>query len=504
MKEKVKENYPSVSLTSKTMKGMGWMFANIGVTKISGLIAQIALGWLLSKEDFALYALAISAGALVGVLRNGGTQQILIQKGQEYEKIAATILGVASVFNLIAMVLLFLVAPVIAEVYDLPMLTTMLRVIAVSFPISTLGMLFKSKLLIDLNFARMSKIDATSSIIRNLSLIGFAIAGFGPISFVLPYIVCAVFEAITYGLTVGKMPTGWLLFNWQSFYKVVFDSKWVMLSAFANALIMQGDYLIIGLLEQPEILAIYFFGFQLTVAISRLYIGAIETVMLPSFAKLSKDVQKQGRAFVKSISLLSLVVATVSMCIFIIAKPFVHIIWSGKWDDSAVIIQILVLTSFMSTSGSIARSLFEARGLWKKRFLIFLLDAIGILLASALGAYVGGALSIAISISVYRISFDLWVLTSAANNMNLSRQIIIKQIMGPFIVAFGCGTTGVYFSSFFFIQDQQVRKGLLALAIYISLVVPIELALFTDRWREIGSLIKGMLTKKTVTSSITT
>ena len=44
-------------------------------TRVGSFAAQIALGRLLSDEDFGVYAIAISIGALASVLRDGGAHR---------------------------------------------------------------------------------------------------------------------------------------------------------------------------------------------------------------------------------------------------------------------------------------------------------------------------------------------------------------------------------------------------------------------------------------------
>ena len=80
----------SLPLHSQPIRGLvasGMLWATFGTlaSKFASLAAQLVLGWVLSKEDFALYAIAISWSTIVLALRNGGTQRLLIQQGSKYE-----------------------------------------------------------------------------------------------------------------------------------------------------------------------------------------------------------------------------------------------------------------------------------------------------------------------------------------------------------------------------------------------------------------------------------
>ena len=56
------------------------MLLNTGAAKILGVIAQIMLGWLLSHDDFALYAIAVSVTSFTALLSDNGLRNFLIQK----------------------------------------------------------------------------------------------------------------------------------------------------------------------------------------------------------------------------------------------------------------------------------------------------------------------------------------------------------------------------------------------------------------------------------------
>lgn len=86
-------------LGSRVTSGLLWSVLSIAVGKGASLFAQLILGWLLSKEDFALYAIAISWSTIVMALRNGGTQRLLIQQGTKYADLAVMYLKFALLFN---------------------------------------------------------------------------------------------------------------------------------------------------------------------------------------------------------------------------------------------------------------------------------------------------------------------------------------------------------------------------------------------------------------------
>ena len=69
-----------------------------------------------------------------------------------------------------------------------------------------------------------------------------------------------------------------------------------MLSALATSLVVNGDYLVIGALEDKAIVGVYFFGFQLTVAVFSMFTLSLRSVFIPSFIALGDDRRRILRA----------------------------------------------------------------------------------------------------------------------------------------------------------------------------------------------------------------
>src|ERR1043166_4130304 len=98
--------------------GMLWISASTLASKLASLGAQLVLGWALSAEDFALYAIAISWSTIVLALRNAGTHRFLIQKGSSYDEFASICFKIAMLFNGVGFVLLALAAPTLSHLYE--------------------------------------------------------------------------------------------------------------------------------------------------------------------------------------------------------------------------------------------------------------------------------------------------------------------------------------------------------------------------------------------------
>jgi O-antigen/teichoic acid export membrane protein len=131
---------------------MLWVSVGTVASKLASLGAQLVLGWVLSAEDFALYAIAISWSTVILALRNAGTQRLLIQRGATYDEFASICFKTALLFNIIGFVLLAFAAPGLSQLYESQSLQIIIWIIALALPLNTASLIFQAKLSSELGF----------------------------------------------------------------------------------------------------------------------------------------------------------------------------------------------------------------------------------------------------------------------------------------------------------------------------------------------------------------
>lgn len=385
---------------------MLWVSVGAVASKFASLGAQLVLGWVLSTEDFALYAIAISWSTIALALRNAGTQRFLIQKGNSYDEFASVCFKMALLFNGIGFVLLALAAPALSHLYDSQSLNAIIWIIALSLPLNTVSLIFQAKLSSEMKFQTLTRISIWSALLRHGSMALFALMGFGPISFVLPLILIAVFETAAGWYEVGAWPP-YRRLTWHAMRGVLRDSRWIMLTSLAGILVMNGDYLAISLLQTKETLGIYYFGFQLSFSLTALFTNGVEAVMMPAFSRLHSDQERQKVAFFKAVRALMLGATLACFALILAANPLVHGLWGGKWDSAIPVVQLLALSLPIKLVMPLCRTLMEGRGEWRLVSTLLLADGIGTVIAGGVGAWLGGVIAIAAVVSGYNLVFGL-------------------------------------------------------------------------------------------------
>jgi O-antigen/teichoic acid export membrane protein len=402
--------------------------------RLSGLATIYATGILLSKNDFALYAITIAWGEIFGFMQNGGLHRLMMQRARSYGLLYAPVFGLALAINGIWFFLLFASAPAIADIHQADEVKTLLVLFGLSLPAGTMALLLRARMLIDLRFSELSALNLYSALLRSGGVILLAIAGFGAMSFIIPIIMVALFESI---YLYRRCPAPWRpsLPRRRLVSALARPMAWIMTGGFALSLVANGDYLAIGVFEDKAVVGVYFFGFQLTVAVFSLFTRSLRSVMVPSLVALKNDRKRQEAAFLRSLEAGSLLLFFVFFFMAAIARPLIGWVWSEKWDAAAPVIEIVAVACLARAVSPLAQSLLEARGAWRSIAAISWIEGLSLMAAAALGTHLGGLLAIAIAVGVHMTLTGLFYLYIIHRHTWLSILLIEKSVLVPYALA---------------------------------------------------------------------
>lgn len=127
------------SLKERTAKGLFWSTLNNGTTQVLNLVIGIALARLLSPEDYGIVGVLAIFTAIAGDLQSAGFTQALVNIHRPTAREYNSVFSFNVVMSLAMYAVLFMCAPLIAEFFHQPCLTSVSRVVFLSFFIASLG-----------------------------------------------------------------------------------------------------------------------------------------------------------------------------------------------------------------------------------------------------------------------------------------------------------------------------------------------------------------------------
>lgn len=412
-----------------------------------GLVVQFALGWLLVPGDFALYGMALSLTVLTSALVDGGVQKLLRQQPERYAELVGPATVLALVFAAISATILAGLALASPAIFGTEGVRSVTLVLAANVLATAPVAVLRARLQVDLRFRAASGIEGALVIVRGGLTVAAAAAGFGALSFALPILVGTLLEGLLLlwrGAGRGFSLRG---ADRRSVSAVLRTSRWIMLSAMFGAVVLRGDYLVLGIAAEP-LLADYFFGFQLAASGMLLVTGGAYGALLPAVARLAHDPARLADALRRSVRLASFVVAPAAALGCLAAPALIHVAWSGKWDGAIVVAQAVAASILVRGPALVSAATVEATGRWRLRAALEAVEGAtlvgGILAALALAgedllvvaAVVGvqrilaGAMHLAASGSVAAVGWAAPLRWCAAFAMPAAVLLVLAEIAG--------------------------------------------------------------------------
>lgn len=470
------------------------MFASTLLARAVGMLGQIGIGWLLTPADFGVWALALSMATAVMALRNGGTTQILIQRGERFASEARFFLRYSLLFNTAAAAILIGLS--IPYLHKHSAVGIALLGIGAAVPVSTLAMLYRAKLTIEARFRPLALISLGSSTLWQVSVFILAYAGFGAASFACAPVLQAIFETVAGRLSAGQLPAQSGSRPAADYLALLRQSAWVMLSAAVLSLGTTGDYFAVGMLTDVSTVGVYYFGFQTVVTLTMPIYSGLESVLPSLLVKLAGEPSRQVAAFGRAMRTVIITAVPLAITFSLAAPAVIHLLWHGKWDVAGRPTQILAACVPAWLIIHCTRALFEARGYWRLRFGLLAVNGAGGITAAAIGTLFGSVGNIALTVSIFYVSFGVALLLSL-RKLGLAARELSAIALQP--VVLNCGALALtLLARHRLLPDTPNGTADAATAAIFLLVVGVgNLAMFRRDWMELVRGLAGAVQRRT-------
>ncbi len=327
------------SLKQKTKRALYWKFAeqfsNYGIQFIIGII----MARLLSPSDYGITALPAVFMAIAGVFTSAGFSDALVRKPELEEEDLSTTFFYSMGVGFLCYIILFFASPWIAVFYNTPVLKPLMRVTALSFLISPIGIPQNVLLKRKLDFKTPAKISVVVKILSGVVGISLAYNGYGVWALVLSDLFSTVSVLIITLSVVRWYPkTGW---SKESFsYLWGFGNK-MMLSALLDNIYKNITPIIVGKYFSTADLGVYNRARQYAALPSHQIHSVVREVSFPVLSKIQNDTERLIIHYRKMIKVSAFVVFPIMMLMSALAKPLIIIIITEKWIDCVILLQLI-------------------------------------------------------------------------------------------------------------------------------------------------------------------
>ncbi len=327
------------NLKQKTKKGLYWSaasnFANQGMRFVFGLI----LARLLSPDAYGVIGMLTVFLCVVQVFIDCGFSQALIAKQDRTQTDFSTEFFFNIGIGLIGYCLLFISAPFIAEFYNMPLLTSVLRVVGLGVIINSLCVVQSAQFAIRLDFKTPAKLAVITNLFSGVVGIFLAYCGYGVWALVFQQIAGNFLNGILLWILAGWRPT--LEFSKDSFkYLWSYGSK-ILASSLIQQVYDNLYPLVIGKFFSARQLGLYSRAQGFASLPSTNLSGVLGSVTFPVLSKINNDPARLIAIYRKMIKTTAFIVFPLMIGLCATATPLIKILLNEQWYECILLCQLL-------------------------------------------------------------------------------------------------------------------------------------------------------------------
>lgn len=329
-------------INKKTLTNLIWRFAERCGAQGVSFIVSIVLARLLAPDVYGTVALVTVITTILQVFVDSGMGNALIQKKD------ADNLDFSSVFyfNFVVCLALYagmwIAAPLIASFYEIPELTSLVKVVSLTIVISGVKNVQQAYVSRHMLFKRFFFATLGGTIFSAFLGIWMAYKGYGVWALVAQQLSNAAIDTLILWITVKWRPK--LMFSLARL-KGLFSYGWKLLaSSLIDTVYTNIRQLIIGKLYSSADLAYYNKGRQIPNLFVTNINTSIDSVLLPVMSKEQDNKERVRTMTRRAVMTSTYIMAPLMMGLAFMATPVIRLLLTDKWISSVPFLRIFCIT----------------------------------------------------------------------------------------------------------------------------------------------------------------
>lgn len=355
------------TMLQKATRSVKWAFLGSLAPRLITPFTSMLLAALLTPDDFGIIAITNMVVMLARILVESGMGMAIIQRKEYVEEAASVAFGFSIFAGTIIYLLLWLFAPTLEILYELPNLGTIIRTASLSLIVLAFTAAPTAMMQRQMEFRKLFWVTGLPQIVTALTSVIWAFLGGGVWALVWGPLLGNVVNALVVWHFTTWRPR--LVTDLRLLLSLLRFSVWIMLSSFQFWLFSYFDNAIAGLYFNSQELGYYALGFNLSSMLPSLLTAALMQVAYPAFCNLQDNPADVGRALVSLQRVLAVIVFPVGFGLAAVALPAIQLLYGEKWLGMGQVMMIFAilpgLTHFWSLSGEAYRAI-NRPDIWTK------------------------------------------------------------------------------------------------------------------------------------------
>ncbi|VEP18394.1 Flippase [Hyella patelloides LEGE 07179] len=349
-----------MSFKNNVISGFKWSSISQIVRQGMQFLTLIILARLLSPSDFGVLGIALIITNFIAIFKDLGTSAVIIHKKDISNSLKNTIFYFNCSFGLLATLVLFLIAPVISQIYTEQKLLLILRVLSCNFTISSFSTIHKALLEKELKFNQLAKVEIIATVISSTVSVVLALLGYGVWSLVYQILIITTITTVLLWCNTQWKPN--FSFNLGELREVREYSLSLTGYTIFNFFIRNADDFLIGKVLGTQALGYYTLAYRLMLHPLVSISTVIARVMFPVLSKIQEDNARFRFAYLRVVGIIALITFPIIMTISIIAEPLILTFFGEEWKPVISLLLIFTPTAMIQSITTTVGIIYQAKG----------------------------------------------------------------------------------------------------------------------------------------------
>lgn len=346
-------------LKRKSLGGLAWLSSSSLINGVLNVVVLAILGRLLTPDEFGLVGAAMVVIWLSTIFSELGVGQAIVQRPSLEQRHVDSGFTLSVLLGLAFAALIWSTASLVAAFFQMDRLVSIVRALAILFPITGVGVVAESLLQRDLRFGSIARIEvAAYGVGYSAVSVILAALGFGVWSLVGGNLFKAMLRTtlLLVAEPHSKRPRLELAASRELLDYGVGYTAGRLSTYFA----LQGDALVVGRTLGAEALGYYGRAYSIMTMPAKAGGSIVSRVLFPAMSRVQDDRERLASLYRKGIGLLATAILPVSAIAIVLAPEFVRVYLGPGWEGTVLPFQILAVAMFWRigylVGGVVARS----------------------------------------------------------------------------------------------------------------------------------------------------
>jgi PST family polysaccharide transporter len=394
--------------------------------QVIALSATAVMARLLTPGDYGLVGMCAFFLGFAAIFRDFGMSSAVIQQKRVEEPLPSTAFWLNAALGMTTCAACVLGAPLIARFYHTPALSNIMRVLSVSFILSSLGSVPSSLLSRNMAFRKIAVTEILTALASAGVGISCAWSGLGVWSLVAANLTSAATEALTFFLQSRWHP------KWRfdvAQIRLIFGFS-ANLTGFQilNYFARNADNMLLGRYVGAAALGYYQYAYTLMLYPLEHVSGALGRVLFPAFSQVQDDNERFRSAYTRLCSVIAALTFPMTLGMLAVAGPLIDVVLSPKWHPAARLLMILAPVGLVQSIVTTVGNIYMAKGRTDSMFRVGLITS-PLLVASFVVGLPWGTEGVAISYATCVYAVTPVALVVPFRLIDLSLWEFMKRLM---------------------------------------------------------------------------